>query len=168
MLGELLLEVRDAGADERVNSCESERAHLMHGFIGGPAFVGYAIGCDGHAGAVVAEAAMDKNLLFGILRNYFEKSDERLVIGKRAVPWDRNVLHAEFGDGGLFIAVGAASHVDNDGDSHRLEAFEALDTRLASTVETRSDPAEVRDTGSFLVCGNGVRRVEGTLGASRA
>ena len=162
---EVLFEVCDAGADEGVNAGESELAHLLHGFVGGPAFVGHAVGCDGHAGAVVAEAAVQEDYLAGIFRDQLEKSDEGAVVGKRAMPRDGDILHAELGDRGLFALVGAAAHVDDDGDSHVLEAFEGLGTRFASAVEMGRDFAEVWDTGNWLVGGNRMLGVWGMLGS---
>jgi len=44
-----------------MNSAESEQLHLRHRLVGGPAFLGHAVGRDGHAGAIVAEATVHKD-----------------------------------------------------------------------------------------------------------
>lgn len=162
---EVLFEVCDAGADEGVNADESELAHLLHGFVGGPAFVGHAVGRNGHTGAVVAEAAVHEDFLAGIFCDHFQKSNERAVVGKWAMPRDGDILHAELGDRGLFALVGAAAHVDDDGDSHLLEAFESSGARVASAVKMGRDFAEVWDAGNWLVSGNRMLGVWGMLGS---
>jgi hypothetical protein len=56
-----------AGADEVVRVGEAEGAHLVHGFLGGPALFRHSVSRDYHSGAVVSQAAMHNNLLAFVL-----------------------------------------------------------------------------------------------------
>ncbi len=62
------------------------RLHIVHGLLGGPSFFRHAIRCHGHAGAIVAQAAMDKDFLARIVANQRQKFREGLVFGKRTAP----------------------------------------------------------------------------------
>jgi hypothetical protein len=60
-LGKCPFVVHESGADLVMREGRSEGSHLVHGFVGGPAFIGHAIGRHGHSCAIIAQAAMDEN-----------------------------------------------------------------------------------------------------------
>lgn len=157
MFRELFFVARDAGADGTMNAGVAEFFHLVEGFVGGPSFVGHAVGGYGEAGAVVAETTVNEDFPGGVVVDDFEEVREGCIRGERTMPWDGDVFHPEVGDGGFLGAVVAAAHVDDDGDSHVLEIFETFASGLAPAIEIGSDFAEVSDAGGFLVAGNGVR-----------
>ena len=81
MLGETLLVRFQAGADHVVDSAEAEEFHFFQGLIRGPAVFRHAVRRDRHASPVVAEAAVHKDFLAGILLDHLQESDERLIGG---------------------------------------------------------------------------------------
>src|SRR6267143_52615 len=109
---------------------EAKKIHLLQGLLGGPFFEGHAIGGNEDAGAIIAEAAMHENFLFGVIVEEREKLND-LLIRWRGPSTDRNMdeTHAQgFGLPALpddFLGILAAK-IDNGGDAKFFEFGQAL------------------------------------------
>ena len=80
--------------------------HFFSCFLGSPSLVSHSVCRDGHACAVVAQAAVDVDFLIRIVANDLEKLCEYFVAREHAEPWDRNELHAGRSDPFAVIAYG--------------------------------------------------------------
>src|ERR1700741_5178400 len=65
------------------DSVETEDVHFMQSFIGEKFVEGYAVGGDENAGAVVAQAAMHKDLFVGIAAEYGEELRDLRICRRR-------------------------------------------------------------------------------------
>src|SRR4051794_35654303 len=74
------------------------------------------------------------------------------------MPGNGNVFHPEFLDGCLFMLAVSAAHVDYDSDSHLLQCFQTVGTRLASAVQARRDLAKIRKPHIMLAASHGTLR----------
>src|SRR6267143_1949069 len=109
---------------------EAKKIHLLQSLLGGPFFEGHAIGGDEDAGAIIAEAAVHKNFLFGVIVEQREELNH-LLIRWRGPSTDRNMdeTHAQGvrlpafpGDRvGIFTAK-----IDHRSDAEFLEFGQAL------------------------------------------
>ena len=147
---------------------EAKKIHLLQGLLGGPFFEGHAIGGNEDAGAIIAEAAMHENFLFGVIVEEREKLND-LLIRWRGPSTDRNMdeTHAQgFGLPALpddFLGILAAK-IDNGGDAKFFEFGQALRSGLRAAIEMVIDSAAVGNGGyaKFLSVGRkhrGGRRV---------
>ncbi len=122
---------------------EAEDLHLVHGFVGGPAFFRHAVGRDHHSGTVIAEAAVDEDFLATILPEHLQKFDEDIVVRPGTMPGNGDVFHAEFGGGGFFAAAVVVG-IDNNGYAHFGQGLESGGVQQAAAVEGGRDLAEIR------------------------
>src|SRR6266850_2415263 len=106
-------------------SVEAKKIHLLQSSLGGPFFQGHAIGGNEDAGAIIAEAAVHKNCLFGAIVEQGEELNH-LLIRWWGPSTDRNMdeTHAQGvgllafpGDG---VAIFTAK-VDHRSDAEFLE-----------------------------------------------
>ena len=115
-------EIADKGFHRGVpEAVKAEEIHFFHRLIGRPFVDGHAIDGGEHAGAIVAEVAVDEDFLPRIVTEEREKLDD-LFIGWRRPATYRNVdkAHAQ-GFGVLtfpkdFFAV-LATQIDDGGDA---------------------------------------------------
>lgn len=128
--------------------------HLLHGFFRRPTLLSHAIGRDHHSSAVVPQPTMHENLLAGIFSRDFYKAFEHLILGKRTIPRQGYVGHAQILDK-AFVALRSAS-IDDDRNSHVGKCLKSLGRRLAAAKERRRDLTEVRDALCFQMFSHGV------------
>src|SRR5690348_17346111 len=115
--------------------------HLLHSFLCGPTLRSHAIGSNHHSRAIFAETAVNEDFLSGILADDFYEALEHLVSGKRTIPGQRNVSHAQTFDQG-FVASRSA-RINDDRDSHACEFFKAFFRRLTAAIQRRRDLPKV-------------------------
>ena len=130
---------------------EAKKIHLVQGLLGGPFFNSHAIGGDEDSGAIIAEAAVHKNLLFGIIVKEGKELSHLLIRG-RGPSTDRNMdeTHAQGvrlpafpGDpAGIF-----ATKVDHRSDAEFLEFGQALRFGLRAAIKMVIDSAGIGNAG---------------------
>jgi len=146
---------------------ETEEIHFLDGLVGEPMIVRHAIGGDEDAGAIVAEPAMNENLVVVIFEKRKKLRD--LVIGRSRPAADRNVYEVHADGFGLllfpfdFVWIFAAK-IDNGRDAEFFEFRDALGKRLCATKKRIVDSSSVGDTGEFQFFaerdrGDGGRRI---------
>src|SRR6266850_1012011 len=139
---------------------EAKKIHLFHGLLGGPFFEGHAIGGNEHAGAIIAEAAVHKNLLFGVIGEEREELNY-LLIRWRGPSTDGNMHETHAQGVGLPAFPGDrvgifSAKVDHGGDAQFLEFGQALRSGLRAAIKMVIDSAGVgnaRDAKSLSVSG---------------
>lgn len=100
---------------------EAEEVHFLGGLLGGPFLDGHAIDGGENTGAIVAEAAVHKDFLPGIVAEEREKLDD-LFIGWRIPATDGNIDKAHAHGFGMlalpddFFAI-LAAQINNCGDA---------------------------------------------------
>ena len=130
---------------------EAKEIHLLDGLIGGPFFGGDAIGGDEDAGAIVAEVAVDEDLVARIVAEEREKLNKLFVGGRRpATDGDLDKTHAQ-GFGALalpvdFFAVFAAQ-VNDSVDAQDFKFREAYLSGLRAAIEDFGDFSSVGNSG---------------------
>ena len=134
-------------------SVEAEEIHFFHSLFRGPLFESHAVGSDENACAIIAEAAMDENLLPRFAAKQRQELND-LFVGRRRPAADGNMhkahskgLSAVAFPGDFFLILTAK--IDNRGDPQELQFREARFLGLCATVEKVSDSAGVVHTGDL-------------------
>src|SRR6266403_3814338 len=84
---------------------EAKQIHLFHGLLGRPFVEGYAIGGDEHAGAIIAEAAVHENFLFGVIVEEGKELNHLLIRWRRPSTY-RNMHETQAHGVGLLALLG--------------------------------------------------------------
>src|SRR5258708_329064 len=103
-----------------MDACKAEGLHFSQGIGGAPSFVGHAVGGNGQARTIIAEAAVDEDLSVWVVTNDGEKLSPRFIGGKWAVRGNRDIAHPQFVRGFVFVFLAASAHVDYDFDAKVL------------------------------------------------
>src|SRR4029077_8914426 len=142
-LGEIFFVGRKTRANRAVEPVDAVGLHLLSCFLRGPPLLGHSVRRDIHSGTIVANAAMDKNFLAGVLANQHQEFSERLVLRMEAAPGKRHILHSELGHH-LAFAVASTAQVHHNLDSHFWEVAKTSLRWLPAPVKLRSYLAESR------------------------
>src|SRR5215467_16233525 len=92
--------------------------HLAHGLVRGPALLGHSVGGHHHPGAVIAEAAVHKDLLVRIVPQKLEEPGKYFVLRKIALPRNRHILQSHAADLLAFAFALAAAGIHDNADAH--------------------------------------------------
>ena len=128
---------------------EPEGVHFGQSWIGGPVIEGDTIGSDEYAGAVVAEAAVNKDSLLGGLAK--ERKELRKLRGsgiREAANGNGDEMHAErLGTRALRLASarGSGTQIDDRSDAEFFQLCECVQTGL---------PTSEKPFGNFSGVGN--------------
>jgi hypothetical protein len=132
---------------------ETEIIHFACSLLGGPFFKDHAISSDKDAGAIIAEMAVDENLLTGIVAKKREELDELFVVGRvPTIDGDMDEMHAEgFREFALrsnpFGVFGA--EIDDRHDSQLLQLRKTLIPGLRAAIENVGDFSAIGDAGNM-------------------
>ena len=133
VLREMLFIVGKAGADASVEEVKAESFHFFFCFLSGPTLLGYAVGGNHHAGAVITEVAVNKNFFPGIVAKQLKELGEDIIPGKGTFPEHGNVPHAEALDGFMQVLI-FSFQTNHDGDAHFGEARETFLSGTSATI----------------------------------
>ena len=132
----------EAGTDEVMRVGEAEGSHFVHGLIGGPVFLGHAVGRNHHSGAVIAQAAVHKNFLALVVVHHLQEFGEYFVSRPGTVPGNRHVFHPQALHLFFFVfAVGMCIH--HNIHAHFFQCPKTFAAQKASTIQRRGDLAEI-------------------------
>lgn len=134
-------------------SVEAEEIHFFHSLFRGPLVESHAISGDENAGAIIAEAAMDENLLPRFAAKQRQKLND-LFVGRRRPAADGNMHKAHSKGLGAIALPGdffliLTAKIDNRSDPQELQLREARFLGLCAAVEKVSDLAGVVHTGDL-------------------
>lgn len=138
-----------------------EKTHLVIGLVGGPMLLGHAVCGDHHAGAIIAEVAMHKDFIFGMVSAQLEKLGNLIVAGSQvSARGDRHVAHSQRFNGALLRRLWATvTKIDYDGDAQILQLLITGCVGLRAAIESVADLAGVWNAAylkSFTKGKNGV------------
>lgn len=143
---------------------EAKKKHFFYGLFGRPMIRGHAIRSNENAGAVVAEAAVDKDLLVMILEERKKLRD--LLIRRGSPAADRNIYEAHAERFGLLafplnqIAI-VAAEIHDRGDAEFLEFLDSLGMGLRAAKERIVNFSSVVDAGELQFFAKRKRRNRG-------
>jgi len=132
-------------------SVETKKIHLVQGLLGEPFLEGHTIGGNEDAGAIIAEAAVHKNLFFRIIVEEREKLNHLFIRGRG--PSTDGDLHETHAQGlGLLAFPGNlcgvfTAKIDNGGDAEFFEFGQTLRSGLRAAIKMVIDSAGVGDAG---------------------
>jgi len=138
---------------------EPEGVHFGQSWIGGPVIEGDTIGSDEYAGAVVAEAAVNKDSLLGGLAK--ERKELRKLRGsgiREAANGNGDEMHAErLGTRAFRLsgARGAGTQIDDGRDAEFFELCESGQTGLCATKKLFGNLPRVGNAANRQFFGKG-------------
>ena len=126
---------------------EMKKEHLLKRFLGGPVRESDTVSGEEHASAVVAQPAMNEELLLGMLLKQRKELNKLLVLGRRPAA-RRNVhkMHAKSFYSFPFLfhrALVLSAKVNDSRDSKILELLQALILGLRAPVQKIVEFAEI-------------------------
>jgi hypothetical protein len=129
---------------------EAEEIHFLEGLLGGPSFESHAIDGGEDPGAIIAEAAVYKNFLSGVVAEKGEKLNNLFVGWRRpATDGDVNEVHTKrFNLLALplnFLRI-LAAEINDGSDTQLFQLGKALLPGLRSAIQEVGDFPGVRDS----------------------
>jgi len=125
---------------------EAKMLHFEHCVIGAPALDSHAIGRDHHPRAILAKMAVHKYLFPRIVLEQFQELYEDVVVGRRTVPRDGDVPHAEAAYVFSLATGSSCACVNHHINAHFRQRFKSFLGWLRAAKERGRDFAKIANS----------------------
>ena len=122
---------------------KSERLHLIHRLVRGPAFVRHTVSRDHHSRTVVSQAAMHKNFFSFALAQNFKKPGKHFVPRPRTMPRNRHIFHPQTLHC-LFFAHVIGMSIDYNVDPQLRQRLQSRRVQQSATIKSWRNLAKIR------------------------